>query len=161
MSIASAHEKVTLPVSRHSAVLDFGGAFTDRDCVQNLPLSRRLPLRRLSKPTSCSEVLDELSFEYAARLDEQRAINGLVRDMHRLICWIPALQPPCNLFRRPVLLELGCHHAPQAAVRCQLARLRSFCGVPRALLCSDGPIASSAAISGDLSTNRTRRAPKL
>src|SRR5580658_7350980 len=41
-----------------------------------------------------SQVVHQLFFQYATRLNEQAAVNGFVRHAHALVVGMPILQPP-------------------------------------------------------------------
>jgi hypothetical protein len=57
---------------------------------------------------------EQLLFQRAPGLDKQGAVDRLVRHVHRLAIRIPSFEPTGDLLRRPVLLELLCHHIAQA-----------------------------------------------
>src|SRR4030095_1624787 len=73
----------------------------------------------------CAQVLDQRFFEHAAGLNEQTAIDRLVRHPQCLILGVVTLQPPGDLLRRPVASELRGHDSPQVRVPRELTRLRT------------------------------------
>src|SRR5258706_4779150 len=62
-----------------------------------------------------SQVVHQLFFQYATRLNEQAAVNGFVRHAHALVVGIPILQPPGNLLGRPVQNQFTRNDIPQLA----------------------------------------------
>ena len=54
---------------------------------------------RAAHPAGASQVLQQLFFMGSASLDKERAINGLVGHLARLVLRIRALGPPGSLVR--------------------------------------------------------------
>ena len=103
----------------------------------------------------------QLLLEDAARLDEQAAIDRLVRHLMSLVVGIGVLQPPRNLLRRPVLLKPGSDQLPQLFMHRQLAGLRSQGSIPRPAVRGRGAIASMTAIAPELAADRRWRSMQL
>jgi Integrase core domain len=62
------------------------------------------------------QVLHQLFFQYSPRLDEQAAVNDFVGHLHAPVVGILRLQPPGNLFRRPVQNQFTRNHLSQPRV---------------------------------------------
>ena len=79
--VPRAREQVPFPVSRDRSVLDLSWPLPDRDGVDDP--SPALPVARSVLPTAhralAAQVGDQLLLEPAARLDEQAAVDRLVR----------------------------------------------------------------------------------
>src|SRR5258708_24517864 len=71
------------------------------------------------------QVLHQLFFQYATRLNEQTTVDGLVRHAHALVVGIPILQPPGNLLGRPVQNQFTRNDISQLAVHGQQPALGS------------------------------------
>jgi hypothetical protein len=94
-----------------------------------------------------AQVLDQRFFKHSASLNEQAAIDRLVRHPERLILGMGTLQPPGDLLRRPVVPELRGHDVPQVRVCGELTRLRSQGSTPglsirrRSAICAEATVA--------------------
>src|ERR1700687_3324317 len=64
------------------------------------------------------QVVHQLFFQYATRLNEQTTVDGLVRHAHALVVGIPILQPPGNLLGRPVQNQFTRNDISQLGVSC-------------------------------------------
>jgi hypothetical protein len=104
----------------------------------------------------CLKVL----LEDAARLDEQAAIDRLVRHLVSLIIGIGVLEPSRNLLRRPVLFQPGSDQLPQLFMHRQLARLRPKRSIPGPPVRDCGTIPSTTAIAPELAAHCRWRPPK-
>src|SRR5262245_37600692 len=102
----------------------------------------------------------QILLQDTTRLDEQAAIDRLVRHPISLVIRIGALQPPGNLLGRPIIFKLGSDHLPQLIMPCQLARLWSKCSIPRTLVRSCRAIPARTAIALQLAADRRWCAPK-
>jgi len=100
-----------------------------------------------------SQMVHQLFFQYATRLNEQAAVNGFVRHAHALVVGIPILQPPGNLFRRPVQNQFTRNDIPQLAVHVQQAALGSQSRLPSLSVRIMGTIGKTAAMAYDLSAH--------
>jgi hypothetical protein len=105
----------------------------------------------------CLKVL----LEDAARLDEQAAIDRLVRHLVSLIIGIGVLEPSRNLLRRPVLFQPGSDQLPQLFMHRQLARLRPKRSIPGPPVRDCGTIPSTTAIAPELAVHCRWRPPRL
>src|ERR1700693_2931142 len=90
-------------------------------------------------------MLNQLFFQHSTRLNEQTAVNRLVRHAHPLVLGILTLQPPANLFRRPVLHEFTRNDLLQLHVQGKKAPLGPQGRLPGLLIgirCSTPPAAT-------------------
>jgi hypothetical protein len=71
----SAFQEIALPMTRHSAIINFCGPLSNRNGIENLPLSRVQPSAgaRMSKVMLAAQVLEETAPQDAATLHEQAA----------------------------------------------------------------------------------------
>ena len=74
--------------------------------------------------TPGSEMQGELAPQRPTRLDVQRAIDRLVRDLHLLIVGVREPQPARDLLRRVILPEPLDHKLTQLATELELRRSR-------------------------------------
>src|SRR5215831_21170709 len=63
-------------------------------------------MARAAHPASTPEVLQQLFLQSPTGLDEQRAVDRLVRHLMRLVVWVRALEPPGHLDWRPLEPQL-------------------------------------------------------
>src|SRR5215472_17444905 len=87
---------LTIPVSRHRPILSLGRPLADRHRVRDPAMIGPL-LRVVARAThhaAVSQMLQQLLFQGPAGLDEQRAVDGLVGHLARLVLRVPALEPP-------------------------------------------------------------------
>src|SRR5260370_40487140 len=96
------------------------------------------------------QVVHQLFFQYATRLNEQTTVDGLVRHAHALVVGIPILQPPGNLLGRPVQNQFTRNDISQLAVHGQQAALGPQNRLP-SLSVRIMTIGRTAAIAYDLS----------
>src|SRR5258705_12071084 len=102
-------------------------------------------------------MLDQRFFEHAACLDEQTAIDRLVRHPECLILGVVALQPPGDLLRRPVASEVRGHDSPQVWVPRKLTRLRTPGPTPGLPIRGRGTVRAGATVARDLPAHRRWR----
>jgi hypothetical protein len=76
-------------------------------------------------------MLQQLFLQRPAGLDEQRAVNGLVRHLAGLILRIRALEPTSYLIGRPLEPQLFGHRVCQRLVLCQFTALRPLRQISR------------------------------
>src|SRR5487761_543920 len=99
------------------------------------------------------QVVHQLFFQYATRLNEQTTVDGLVRHAHALVVGIPILQPPGNLLGRPVQNQFTRNDISQLAVHGQQAALGSQSRLPGLSVRIMGTISRTAAMAYDLSAH--------
>ena len=127
VTVLGAAQQITFPVARNRSVFHFRRPFADRDGIDDLTpgLSAGRCMSRAAHAPLRSQVVDHLFFQYSPRLDEQAAVDGLVRHSHALVIGILSLQPSGNLFRRPVQHQFTSNHVPQLAVHGKKTPFRS------------------------------------
>src|SRR5580658_9337393 len=101
-----------------------------------------------------SQVVHQLFFQYATRLNEQAAVNGFVRHAHALVVGMPILQPPGNLLGRPVQKQFTRNDVPQLAVHGQQAALGSQSRLPSLCVRVMGTIGKTPTMAHELSAHR-------
>src|SRR5207249_541064 len=84
VAVAGAGEQIAFPVAGDGPVFDRSWPVSDRHRVDDLPalLPRRRGLLRTAHPSPAAEMRLQLLLEHSARLYEQAAVDGLVRDRH-------------------------------------------------------------------------------
>src|SRR6266404_7730241 len=92
---------------RHGTILGLRRPLADRDRIDDLtkPILRRATLGLAHLPRR-AQVRHEFLLQHPAGLNEEAAIDRLMRDLHILIEGELALQPPRDLLRRPLQREL-------------------------------------------------------
>ena len=98
------------------------------------------------------------SRERPARLDVQRAVDRLVRDLHLLIVGVRESQPPRDLLRRVILPEPLDDERTELETELELCRSRAPGPLPRRPLGHVCAIAHTAAATVDLAGDRGVRA---
>jgi hypothetical protein len=89
----------------------------------------------------------QLLLQHPAGLNEQAAIDRLVRHPIRLVIRIGALQPAGNLLRRPVLFQLAGNKPPHIIIGRQLAQLGTQRSIPGSLVSRRGAVAAMTAVA--------------
>jgi hypothetical protein len=99
-------EKVSFPMTWNGAILSLGRPLPNGDCVDDLSQSAlrgaAFGLAHLARGT---QMRRQLLLQYAARLNEETAIDRFVRELHVWVGRELPLQPAGNLFRRPLQRE--------------------------------------------------------
>src|SRR5450755_2383786 len=96
------------------------------------------------------QMIHQLFFQYAPRLNEQAAVNRFVGHAQALVVGILVLQPPGNLFGRPVQDQFTRNEVPQLAVDAQQTSLRTQGRNPSLLIGIMGTIGRTATMASDL-----------
>jgi len=160
--VARPRQQVALPVAGYCAVLRVGGTIADRhradDLAARLALGRRA--RRAAHDAARAQVVKQLPFEHAPRLNEQTAVYRLVRHAHARVVGEFPLQPSGDLLRRPVEAEFTRHNSLQPSVEGQPAGLLAPRPLPRGLVGVCGAVPAAAAMARELAAHRRRRAPE-
>lgn len=125
------------------------------------PLLRRSSASGLPELPPTPKVLDQFTSEHATRLNEQGAVDRLVRDVHARVARVAAPEPPRHLLRGPVGSELRRHHVPKASIRGELTGLGPPRRQPGFGVSRTRPKARNPAVSVDLATDRARRTVQL
>src|ERR1700730_2982477 len=101
-----------------------------------------------------AQMLDQCLFKHAPGLNEQTAIDRLVRHPERLVLGVVEPEPPGDLLRRPVALQKPRDHSPQLRVCGQLTRLGSQCPTPGLSIRGRSAIAAQTTVAGNLPADR-------
>jgi hypothetical protein len=158
MTVRAAGEQVSFPVAGDRPVVCLRGPLTDRDGVDDLALAAVDSFRGTRPPDRAAptQMRHQLAFQGAPCLHEQAQIDLLVRHPHSLIVREAVLQPARDLLWRPLLLELPGDQNSQQPIAGQLADLRPPPARPGPLVSRSGPVATPAAMTGDLPAHRRR-----
>ena len=158
VAVRRAAYEIALPVTGHRPVLDRSRAIADRDRIDDLAALVSLGGRMARTPDRPlrTQMRLQLLLQDASGLDEQAAIDRLVRHAICLVTGIRALQPAGNLLGRPVLLELAGDDPPQRLMHCQLAPLRTQCPVPRSPVRGRGAVVLVPTVAPQLAAHRRR-----
>src|SRR4030095_8241918 len=156
IAVLRSAEQVAFPVTRHRPVFYRSGSFPDRNRIRDLAALLRCMARATDGPPG-PQMQQELLFQHAACLDEQTAIDRLVRHTQRLMLWAVTLQPPGDLLRRPIASEVPGHDAPQFWVPRELTRLRTPSSIPGSPIPGFGAGRTGATVARDLPAHRRRR----
>jgi hypothetical protein len=99
---AQAEDQVALPMARDGPVGGFNGPLADHDLVgdEALAAAARAGPGDAQRPAG-PQARGQLALQRSPALDEQRLIDRLVRDAHRLIIGEVQAQPVGNLLRTP------------------------------------------------------------
>src|SRR5580692_10241839 len=156
VTVLGAANEVALPMAGDGAVLDLCGPFSNGNGIHDLATAvstiPRVP--RAANSTLAAKMLNQLLFQHSPRLNEQAAVNRLVRHAHPLVLGILTLQPSGNLFRRPVQDEFTRNDLLQPHVKGEQAPLGPQGRLPGLLIGVTGSILRSPAMAGNLSAHR-------
>jgi hypothetical protein len=74
---SSTFEEIALPMTRHGAIVDFCGPLSNRNGIENLPLSRASASgrARVTKVGLTAQLFEEAAPQDAATLHEQTAVD--------------------------------------------------------------------------------------
>lgn len=104
----------------------------------SMNLAARLPLGRGSLGAThhapAAQVRHEFFLQNATGLNEQAAVDGLMRQLHRAVIVMDRLEPACDLLRRPAIVQLPGDDFPEPAVDRECAVFGAFGLVPRLLV---------------------------
>src|SRR5450755_4570876 len=93
------------------------------------------------------QAVQQLFFQYAPGLDEQATVNRFVGHTQALVVGILVLQPPGNLFGRPVQDQFTRNDVPQLAVDTKQTSLRTQGRNPSLLIGIMGTIGRTATMA--------------
>src|SRR5215470_10544150 len=143
-------------MSGNRSIFRFRRSLPDRDGIDDLTLG--VPVHagvsRAAHAPLRAQAVQQLFFQYSSRLNEQAAVNGLVGHSHAPVIGILGLQPPRNLFRRPVQHQFTRNDVAQLSVRSQKTGLRSGPPFPSLLIRLMSTIGRTATMACDLPANR-------
>ena len=149
-------------VSFGAALTTYAAARGSRSCPQGCRAGRSCCSRAASGGShGPSANTLKILLQNATSLDEQAAIDRLVRHLVSLVIGIGVLQPPRNLLGRPIILQLGSDQLPQLFMPCQLAQLWTQGAIPGTLVGSCRAIASMTAVAVQLTTDSRGCTSKL
>src|SRR5437667_9289604 len=154
-------DQIAFPVPRNSAIVDLRRAIADQDHVLE-PAGTGLlrahvgPSLRPSRPEAGRELLAQR----AARLDEQRLIDRLVRNAHGQVVRIVTDQPRGDLLRRPVGAQPPLDFTAQPRVDSKLRWLGSLAPLDRLAVGTPGAIAIAGSAPRNLARDRRGGPPQ-
>src|ERR1700722_8257763 len=96
------------------------------------------------------QVVQQLFFQCSPGLNEQATVNRFVGHAQALVVGILVLQPPGNLFGRPVQDQFTRNDVPQLALDAQQTLLRPQGRNPSLLICIMGTIGRTPTMASDL-----------
>src|SRR5580704_2088677 len=152
-------QQIAFPMPRNRSVFRFRRSFPDRDGIDDLPpgLSTDHGMSRAAHAPLRPQVVHQLFFQYSPRLNEQATVNRLVGHSHAPVVGILGLQPPGNLFRRPVQDQFTRNPVSQLAVHGQKAALGAQRRVPSLVIRLMSAIGRTATMAGDFPAHRGGR----
>jgi hypothetical protein len=118
VAVLPARENIALPVARDRPVFHLGRTLSDGHGINNLPArlsAGRGTFASAHQPPS-PQPRDQFLPQHPASLDEQAFIDRLVGHPHRLIIDVFNLEPAGYLLRRPIIVQLLCHHHLQGSI---------------------------------------------
>jgi hypothetical protein len=146
-------------VTGHRAVFHRSRPDPDRDDVRDLtaPAPLGAGVTGTADRPPRAQMREQLPLQHPTGLNEQAAIDRLMRHVPGRIIRIAALEPTGDLLGRPVPLELPCHRPAQARITRQLTCLRPPRHHPSPFIGACRTIASRPAVALDLAADRRRR----
>ncbi len=109
VAVIGAGNEVAFPMTGYRAIFDGGWPVTNRDGIRDFPQSLSLQTRMLRSANGSfgSKTVLQLLFQDAFRLNIQAAIDGFVGHACVFALRVCSLQPPGDLLRGPLPVELG------------------------------------------------------
>src|SRR6266849_471047 len=149
-------QQIPFPMTRNRSVFCLRRSFPNRNSIDDLSsgLPARAGMSRAAHAPVRAQVVQQLLFQYSARLNEQATVNRLVGHSQALVIGMLGLQPSGNLLRRPVQDQFTRNDVPQLAVHSQKAALRSQRPFPGLLICGMSAIGRTATMASDLPAYR-------
>ncbi len=145
----------------NGSILSLGGALMDGDSIHDAKSVRSARAAGVAHEARTAQMADELLFERSASLNEESAVDRLVRHAHGRIIGECSLEANRYLPGRPIALQLASNPALQPGLTAQSARLRPPSPVPGLGVCSCGSIFVPAAVSPNFSADRRGRPSEL
>ena len=100
-AVARPAQQIALPMAGDGSIFDLRRSFADGNGIDDLalgvPVNAGVP--RAANPPPRSQMPNQPLFQHSARLQEQAAIDGLVRHAQALVVPVVLLQPSGNLLR--------------------------------------------------------------
>lgn len=156
-----AEEQVAFPVPRDGTVVGLGGSLADVDRSSQLALAVHHGVsERPASGVPPTQVAGQFPAQRAARLNEQRQVDRLVRHPHLRIVREGSNEPTRDLLRRPAQLELALHHGAEPFALRQLRSFRPTSSAQRISVRPAGAIAAPTAVAPHFPRDRRRRPTK-
>src|SRR5271154_7325459 len=139
-------------MARNRAVFHFRRPLADRDGSDDLPacLSMFAGMTRAAHAPLRPQMVHQLFFQCTPSLNEQAAVNRFVGHAQALVVGILVLQPPGNLFGRPVQDQFTRNDVPQLAVDAKQTSLRTQGRNPSLVIGIMGTIGRTTTMASDL-----------
>src|SRR5580698_805810 len=98
VTVLRAAQQIAFPMTRNSSVFRFRRSFADRDGIDDLTarLSADGCVSRAAHASLRPQVVHQLFFQYATRLNEEAAVNRLVGHSHARVIGELDFQPFCS-----------------------------------------------------------------
>ena len=161
VGLPRASDQVALPMARHRAVLDGGGALPNRDGPDDVAARLRRRGARTSHRASLAQLRLQRLLEHAAALHEQAHVDRFMRHVHGRIIRIRLTEPASDLLGRPLSRELDGHRVTQRGVPRQATPLGPPAARPRRRVGRGRPIPPPPSVSAYLPTHRRRGPAQL
>src|ERR1700675_555056 len=97
LAVLSTAQQIAFPMTWDRSVFRFRRSFANGNGVDNPTVPVNAGMSRAAHAPPRAQVVHQLSFQYAPRLNEQAAVDGLVGHAHALVVGILIPQPPGNL----------------------------------------------------------------
>src|SRR6202142_1505845 len=152
VTVLSTGQQIAFPMTRKGSVFRFRRPLADRNRIDDLPagLSLLAGMTRAAHAPVRPQMVHQLFFQYAPRLNEQAAVNRFVGHAQALVVGILVLQPPGNLFRRPVQDQFTRNDIPQLAVDAKQTLLWTQGRNPSLVIGIMGTIGRTTTMASDL-----------
>src|SRR5690242_11588991 len=143
-------------MARNRSVFCLRGPFSNRDGIDDLSarLSVFAGMARAAHAPLRPQIVHQIFFQYAPRLNEQAAIDGLVGHAHAFVVGVAGFQPSGNLLWRPVQNQFTRNHVAQLAVHGKKTAFRSQRRVPSLLVRIMSAISGPASMTRDFPAHR-------
>src|SRR6267378_7340017 len=139
-----------------STVLNFCRSFSNRDSIDDLT-ARVLKDTRVLRTAYAAlgpQMPHQLLFQHSSRLNEWATVNGFVGHTHALVIGILDLQPPGNLFRRPIQHQFTRNDLLQLLMDSKKAGSRPQSRLPGLVIRFIGSILRTATMTCNFPTHR-------
>src|SRR6202167_5826063 len=137
VTVLSTGQQIAFPMTRKGSVFRFRRPLADRNRIDDLPagLSLLAGMTRAAHAPLRPQMVHQLFFQCAPGLNEQATVNRFVGHAQALVVGILGLQPPGNLFGRPVQEQFTRNEVPQLAVDAKQTSLRPQGRSPSLVIC--------------------------
>src|SRR5580704_18572354 len=154
ITVLGAAQQIAFPVTRNRSVFHFRRSFANRDGIDDLTarLSADGCVSRAAHASLRPQVVHQLFFQYATRLNEEAAVNRLVGHSHARVIGELNFQPSGNLLGRPVPDQFTRNDVTQLAVPGDQTSLRAQGRNPSLAICIMGTIGRTATMASDFPT---------